>query len=312
MRQLLIGDGTAVGTITNGLTASGSIDIQKLSSDGPVSLAPGDTVADSDSIRFVQGTGGTQIVSPWIKGKNVVAYGGKSGVAQAAEVAVATFTTNNAAVVTNYTLKVINLTNGAEPFEFKSYEVEIAASGSVTDVAVAFKNAINADPAHWMKVTTPASNASGVLSITGLKKGEAKADGSIQEELVHMDFAYENDQALCLTTMAVTYSTPGSRGVGDGFYIREFEEELQGSGFGYYNRVELPIQPTLHSVTSNVYDMYHIVATKDGSTTSGINGVDNLMEIYIALDDGTATSTQAFEGALNPYLNSVGFSSVNL
>jgi hypothetical protein len=304
MRQLLIGDGTAA-ALTNGLTADGSIDIQVLSSDGPVKLAPGDTVADSDSIRFVQGTGGTQIASPWIKGKNVVAYGGKSGVAQAAEVAKFTISTN-ATSAGFHTLKLINLTNGAEPFEFKSYEIAVAAAATPTTQTAAFKVAIDADLPHWVNGAVTDNN--GNLDITGFKKGEVKADGSIQEELVHMDGAFEGTGS----TMAVTYATAGSRGFGDGFYIREFEEELQGSGFGYYNRVELPIQPTLHSVTGNVYDMYHIVASKDGSTTSGINGVDNLMEIYIALDDGTAASTQAFEGALNPYLNSVGFSSVNL
>ena len=314
MRQLLIGDGTAA-TLTNGLTADGSIDIQVLSSDGPVKLAPGDTVADSDSIRFVQGTGGTQIASPWIQGKNVVAYGGKSGVAQAAEVAKFTISTNATAAGT-HTLKLINLTNGAEPFELKSYDITVAAAATPTTQTAAFKVAIDADLPHW--VNGAVTDNGGNLDITGFKKGEQKADGSIQEELVHMDGAFGQEVTATGainnngSTMAVTYATAGSRGFGDGFYIREFEEELQGSGFGYYNRVELPIQPTLHSVTNNVYDMYHIVASKDGSTTSGINGVDNLMEIYIALDDGTAASTQAFEGALNPYLNSVGFGSVNL
>ena len=314
MRQLLIGDGTAA-ALTNGLAADGSIDIQVLSSDGPVKLAPGDTVADSDSIRFVQGTGGTQIASPWIKGKNVVAYGGKSGVAQAAEVARFTISTNATAAGT-HTLKLINLTNGAEPFEFKSYEITVAASATPTTQTAAFKVAIDADLPHW--VNGAVTDNGGNLDITGFKKGEAKADGSVQAELVHMDGAFGQEVTATGainnngSTMAVTYSTAGSRGFGDGFYTREFAEELQGSGFGYYNRVELPIQPTLHSVTGNVYDMYHIVASKDGSTTSGINGVDNLMEIYIALDDGTAATTQAFEGALNPYLNSVGFGSVNL
>ena len=310
-RQLLIGNDAAV-AYTNGVLADKAVDIQKLSSDGPTSLVGGDTIADSDQIRVVQGNGTTNIVSPWFYGRDVIAWGGKSGVAQTAEVAVATFTTNNAAVVTNMTLKVINLTNGLEPFEFKTYEVEIPASGTVTDIAVAFKNAINADPAHWMKVSTPASNASGVLSITGLKKGEAKADGSIQEELVHMDFAYENDQALCLTTMAVTYSTPGSRGVGDGFYIREMEEELRGANYGFYNRIQQPNTPDATSVTATAYDMYHIVATKDGSSSSQIHGVDNLIEIYIAFDPTTAARTQLLESQLNGYMASVNFAPVNL
>ena len=176
MRQLLIGDGTAA-TLTNGLTADGSIDIQVLSSDGPVKLAPGDTVADSESIRFVQGTGGTQIASPWIKGKNVVAYGGKSGVAQAAEVARFTISTNATAAGT-HTLKLINLTNGAEPFEFKSYEITVAASATPTTQTAALKVAIDADLPHW--VNGAVTDNGGNLDITGFKKGESKADGSVQ------------------------------------------------------------------------------------------------------------------------------------
>ena len=304
-RHLYIGNAVAVARTVTGILDAGAVEIQKNSASGPTAMLPGDTIADSPQFRIVQGTGTRDLVSPWIYGRDVINWSGKSHVAQVAEVAVATLSTN-ATVAGNHTLKIINLTNGAEPFEMKSYEISVAAAATPTTQTAAFKVAIDADLPHW--VNGAVTDNGGNLDITGFKKGEAKADGSIQEELVHMDGAFEATGS----TMAVTYATAGSRGFGDGFYIREFEEELQGSGFGYYNRVELPIQPTLHSVTGNVYDMYHIVASKDGSTTSGINGVDNLMEIYIALDDGTAASTQAFEGALNPYLNSVGFGSVNL
>ena len=58
--------------------------------------------------------------------------------------------------------------------------------------------------------------------------------------------------------------------------------------------------------------MYNIVATKDGSSSSQINGVDNLIEITIAFDKDTGALTSALEGLLNPYMNSAGFGSVNL
>ena len=44
-RHLLIGDGTAVAYDANGLLADGSVDIQKLSSDGPTSLVAGEGIA---------------------------------------------------------------------------------------------------------------------------------------------------------------------------------------------------------------------------------------------------------------------------
>jgi len=306
-RHLIIGNNAAATGVASEVNLA--VNVQKLSAKGPVALAAGESVADSDSIRLVQGTGGVNYYSPWIKGRNVVSFSGKSAAAQTAEIAVATFVGSNGAAIANYTLKIINLTNGNSPFEFKSYEVSIAASANVTAIADAFTAAINANPAHWLRVSSdPASNSSGVLSVVGLKKGEATLAGGVQEELVHMDFAFE----AAATTMAVTYSTPGNLGQGDGFYVREMEEVAQGVGFGFYDRRNLPIKPALTSVTATAYDMYSIVATKDGSTTSSINGVDNLIEIVIAFDPATAALSSALEGKLNPYLNSVGFGSVNL
>jgi len=84
-----------------------------------------------------------------------------------------------------------------------------------------------------------------------------------------------------------------------------------GVNYGYYNRVELPIAPSNTAVVGSTYDMYSIVATKDGSTSSQINGVDNLIEINIAMPAGDADGL-IFEGKLNPWMNSAGFGSVNL
>ena len=65
-------------------------------------------------------------------------------------------------------------------------------------------------------------------------------------------------------------------------------------------RGHLPQQPTLESVTTNEYDMYSIVATKDGSSHSQINGVDNLIELNVAAIQGDADSL-IFENKLNAY-----------
>ena len=64
-RQLLIGNDVAV-SYSNGVLANGALDVQKLSADGPTSMVPGDTIADSSQFRIVQGNGTTNIVSPWI------------------------------------------------------------------------------------------------------------------------------------------------------------------------------------------------------------------------------------------------------
>ena len=306
-RQLLIGDGATV-AYTNGLLADGAIDIQKLSSDGPTSLIAGETIADSDQIRFVQGGPSgidVNIVSPWVYGRDLQVVSGKSGAAQTAEVARIALATN-ATAAGQHTIKVINLTNGEEPFNFKSYTITVAAGATPTTQCTAFTTAINADLPYWVNSIT---NNGTSIDFTGFKKGEVKADGSVQEELVHIDFAFEAiDGNGNGTADTVTYQTAGDRGVGDQFYLAELEESLRGVGYGFYNRVELPNTPA-SSVGAGPYDMYHIVATKDGSSSSQIRGVDNLIEIYVALDPA-AIATGAFEGPLNSYINSLGFSNV--
>ena len=307
-RHLYIGNDVAV-SYSSGVLANGALDIQKLSASGPTSMVAGDTIADSAQFRIVQGNGTTNIVSPWIYGKDVINWSGKSYAAQTAERAEFTLTTNASAAGT-HTFKIINLTNGNEPFEFKSYEITVASGATPTTQTAALKTAIDADLPHWVNGVVTDHNGS--ISILGYKKGETKADGSIQEDLVHMSGAWEGEG----TTMAVTYSggnaVTGDRGYGDYYYVQKMEDIARGVNYGFYNRGHLPNTPAYTAVSTGTYDMYHIAATKDGSSSSQINGVDNIIELNIALDNGTAAITQAFESVLNGYLASVNFAPVNL
>ena len=67
--------------------------------------------------------------------------------------------------------------------------------------------------------------------------------------------------------------------------------------------------PLNYSVLATTYDVFSIAATKDGSSQSQIHGVDNIMEIAVALP---ATSTLIFENQINPYMADCGFTPVNL
>ena len=307
-RHLIIGDDTTVAYDGNGLLADGSIDIQKLSSDGPTSLVAGEGIADSDQIRFVQGGPAgidVNIVSPWIYGRDIIVAGGKPAVAQAAQVSTVTIATN-ATAAANHTIKIVNLTDGAEPFELKSYEIAVLAGATPATQAAAFVAAMNADLPHW--INTAVDSGGGVITLTGFTKGATKADGSVQGEVVLFDVVDDLDGDNG-TTAAFATTTAASRGQGDGFYIREMEEELRGVNYGFYNRIMQPNTPATSSVTGTAYDMYHVVATKDGSSASQIHGVDNLIEIYIATPNGGADGL-IFENQLNGYIVSAGFAPI--
>ena len=305
-RHLFIGNEVAV-SYSSGVLANGAIDVQKLSASGPTSMLPGDTIADSAQFRIVQGNGTTNIVSPWIYGKDVINWSGKSHVAQQAQVFRIALATNATAAST-HRVKIINKTNGNEPFELKNYEYSVAASATPTTQCTALTAAINADVPHWVKTVT---NNGTSIDLTGYKKGEVKADGSVQGDLVEMTMADEIDGSNG-TVATLSVQTAGLRGYGDGFYVKDMEDEAFGVNYGFYMRGHLPNTPTQTVVTASPYDMYHIAATKDGSSHSQINGVDNIIELNLAFDNGTATITQALEGVLNPYLNSAGFANVNL
>ena len=84
-RHIFIGAETgaaASASYTSGVLAAGTIDVQKMTASGPTSLLMGDTPASAPQIRIVQGgaagTPGKNIVSPWIYGKDVIDWSGRS------------------------------------------------------------------------------------------------------------------------------------------------------------------------------------------------------------------------------------------
>ena len=273
-RHLYIGNAVAVARTTSGILDAGAIEIQKLSASGPTAMLPADTIADSAQFRIVQGDGTRDIVSPWVYGKDVINWGGKSYSAPVSQSSTLTWSANatNTSNV-EVTIKIVNTTNGAsDPFDSRSYTVVTKAGAIDTQAEMGdnFTGAMNADYSisgsaslsatqtdelPWF-VKTVTWDASTVITLVGWDKGETMQNGQVAEYATSFTISQENG--------------------GDS------------------------------------YDMYHIAATKDGSSYSQIHGVDNVIELNIAFDNGTAALTQALEGVLNPYLNSAGFGSINL
>ena len=295
-RHLLIGKGTAV-SYADGKLANGAIDVQKESSNGAhTSCGASETSKTAPRVRIVQGSIEGNIYSPWIDVRNAINWSGRVGAAQTAQTTTYTIVGSSAAAYTMQ-LKVLNITNGVVPFEFKSYDIVVPV-GDVTAQMLAVKTVVDADKPHWIK--TCSVNA-GVLSLVGFKKGEPKRDGSIQVDLAQFKVVDNSgDYDAGVTSVAIA-NTEALRGTGDPFYLADFEKAVQGVTQGFYNRIARPVVPVSYVDTDGTpadYDMYSLVVTKDGSTTSGINGVDNLIEITIAYPQ-TTTQTDALEAKLN-------------
>jgi hypothetical protein len=302
-RHLIIGNDVAVAT-TNGLVADGAVSIQKMTQNGPTELVLGDTVANAPQIRIVSGgTAGKNIVTPWFYGRDVVNYSGKANVAAVAHRVDGTLTTNTAAISV-VTTKIYR--TDIDSHDFFSFDTGNIASGQtptqVQVIVLAAWDAIAAaDKPDWLN-DTAAVNA-GDFRVTASKRGDAVNSGGTWEEfnpIIRMIQTHSVDTAQTFADAVGVAMLPG---YGDGFAVKAFEESLMGAQYGYYNRIAQPITPASQTVTGNAYDMYVIAATKDGSSSSQINGVDNLIEINVALEAASANSL-VVENKLNAYFAS--------
>jgi hypothetical protein len=308
-RHLIIGDGTAFG-VTAGLVNDGAVSIQKMTQNGPTELVAGDTIADAPQIRIVGGgTDGKNIVTPWIYGKDVVNWSGRSNVAAAAQTSTVLPVTTSSAAAKEIDVKIVRI--GASAPEFFKFSVSIVASSVIAVSGAAINNAFNAltNVPDWLNPTSSLSTAT--VTFTGAKRGDTCQSGNVWEESPAIfEMIISNPETTQTYTIAdnVIDAIPG---IGDGFAVKAFEESLMGAQYGYYNRIAQPITPTSQAATGESYDMYVLAATKDGSSSSQINGVDNLIELNMALKAGDADSA-VVENKLNSYLASANFAPVIL
>ena len=312
-RHLMIGNDTAVARTAAGILDNGAIEIQKNSASGPTAMLPGDTIADSPQFRIVQGNGTRDIVSPWIYGKDVINWSGKSYAAPVACTVTDTIAGTSAAIGT-LILKFVR--KGGPAPEFFSFSTTIGTAGDPTIAHTAADLLVKAayeaaNLPDWLNVDADATAGATVVFSGAVRGDVAKSGNTWDYEPANFELIVESYDGGTQTHIA-SATTPGTPGYGSGFAVKAFEDSLMGAQYGYYNRIAQPITPLTTADTAETYDMYNIVATKDGSSASQINGVDNLMEVSIAFDNDTATLTQALEGVLNPYLNSAGFGNVNL
>ena len=312
-RHLMIGNAVAVDRTVAGILDAGAIEIQKNSASGPTTMVAGDTIANSPQFRIVQGNGTRDIVSPWIYGKDVINWSGKSYVSAKAQTTTLLPVATAAATVGGKELDIKFVYLNGPRQEFFKFSTTIVASSAVAVSGQAIIDAFNAltNVPDWLNPT--ATLATATVTFTGAKRGDVCQSGNTWDYApVTFKTIIAINPVTTQTYTIVDNLVDATPGYGDGFAVAEMEDNLFGITYGHYLRGHLPKTPTQTAVTGDSYDMYHIAATKDGSSASQIHGVDNLIEINIAFDNGTAALTAAFEDTLNSYMNSANFSAVNL
>ena len=315
-RHLLIGDESAV-SYTAGVLDFGSIDIQKeaAGTGGATSLGANETVTDADRIRIVQGDSsgsGKNIVSPWFYGRDIINWSGKGYSTQVAHTSTLAPSGTSAAAAKDIEVKLVRR-DGVQP-EFFKFNATIAASSNTATAGAAIVTAFNALAKAPAWVTTCAGTTT--VTFTGTLKGATSAAGGA--DLVWdyapavFDVMVSDNPTTTQTYTAANGVIDASPGYGDGEFIQDFEQSLQGINSGYYNRIQQPKAPNTNAVVTTNYDVWNIVATKDGSSASQIHGVDNLIDISVAITTGSGANALSFENRMNAYLGSVGFGAVTL
>jgi hypothetical protein len=297
-RHLIIGNDVAFG-LTAGLVNDGAVSVQKMTQNGPTELVLGDTMANAPQIRILAGgTAGKNIATPWFYGRDVVNYSGRANVAAAAQTSTVLPVTTSSAAAKEIDIKFVRI--GASAPEFFKFSVSIAISAVINTSGAAIVAAFNAltNVPDWLNPT--ATGGSATVTFTGAKRGDTCQSGNVWEESPAIFEMIISNPETTQTYTIVDNVIDAIPGIGDGFAVKAFEESLMGAQYGYYNRIAQPITPASQAVTGNAYDMYVIAATKDGSSSSQINGVDNLIEINVALEAASANSL-VVENKLNAY-----------
>ena len=306
-RHLFVGaDVAGNAKLATGLMADGAIGIEvagkafdaaDVGLDADLYVAGNNIPTDADQIRILLGTGGNMLVSPWISRRNVIAYSGQSGVAAAPCKQTVSITGTSAAAGT-VVLKFVR-TGGPRP-EFFSFATEIPFNTANTAADALVKAAYEAAVLpEWLNPVADATAGSTVV-FSGAKRGDTTQSGGTWDyEPVQFEVIVESYDGGT-QTYAASATQAGDPGVGDGYAVLALEESLHGVSHGYYDRLKLPNKPATNALVGTSYDMITLVATKDGSTSPQIKGVDNLIEIMIALPADFNAATVVAN--LNDYL----------
>ena len=194
-----------------------------------------------------------------------------------------TSTLTPSAAVANkaFTLKIIETSQGYEPFSRVNLEISSAAAtinGTATAIDVAITAAIAVQGSVASKIMTSSTDNTGSVAIV------AKAG-------MRLEFALDAQESTVTIANAKTNAVAG---VGNGVDIIKEEKLQQGREYSGYDR--FVVYDTFADVTVAVvgqtYHMARLIVKNE--TPNQINGVDNMREIKLYLEEDNASDAYDF------------------
>ena len=242
-----------------------------------VDATGGDQGVFPDEVIFVLG-GEVPFPTNILSKSKVAKVTKRAYAAPSKQVQTVTFTGPSAGDVT---LKVVETSQGHEPYPRASVTVRIAEGATATEVATAVVAAINARPGSNPFPVT-ATSAAGVVTLTAREFGEkfrVAVDGTVDA--------------------AVAETTAPNLGSGTFAQVRDLELGQRGIVGDYYERD--PILGKLpdfapNAVAGKTYDIYCLL--HETPYDISINKSYRFQEIYFALDSSVSGDLDAFFGDL--------------
>jgi len=318
--KILIGKNIARAATSVANLADGEVAVVK--SDMTL-MAAGETLANSDYCYVVQGTSAAPRFSAKIQGANVEKWNGTSYQAAVQQVSVVGAIGGGAGSInlvnsTEYVLSLIftyNKTIGSERQLVRRWYYTSDGTATQQEIAQALATAITNDDVAGGLVTATAAVGVGAnwgVTITAKAISSCAAgtySGLNAYEQVTWKIALEggfNDGGS--TSLAVSSGAGGSTTpiYGSGTY--EHVSDLERAALGYdgvTNLMKFPVPNyPLYAVCGDDYDVYTVMHS-DRHATGNLNkdGYSPEMTI-IAMENGGAGQQLAFEGEINPWMNS--------
>jgi len=249
-------------------------------------MVAGQTIADTDTIYIIQGTGetynyadadGTAVISVRrfvtsdpIEGAKVKSWKGLSYTAKTEETSIFTIAGMTPVVGTEYVLRVIFTDMNEHPGQFTQTVRHVCTSATLDTFGAAFVAAITAaDAKGRLRFTAAYSAGSDTITLT------AKAIPECTTALTDIDkFSMVKMKAFYYyvatsgawtewpTTSTADTGVAGEHGVGTWEQVRDLEKSAKGY-LGFTNRTTFPVkEPTTFTVKSSTYDLLVIESDK--------------------------------------------------
>ena len=189
-----------------------------------------------------------------------------------------------------FTLKVIETSDGYEPFPRINLEIAVGAdvAGTCDNIVAAVNAAIGVQGSVASKIIASIADNSTEATITAVKGKRLQFALDAQESGVSISVDIEK----------------GAAGIGDGADIIEEEKLQQGREFSGYDRLVAfdSFADVVGAVTGQTYNLYRLLVANQAPNQ--INGVDNMREIKVYLEkDGSGDPYDMLDATNNAGFN---------